>query len=142
MKSFLLYNGKSPTLKWGNIPDEYYFEGIVPEGYNLAICPNAPYIIIDVDKHGDIDGFDNIPRELVNELHKSLNYKTKNDGMHIWFKYTGTEHLMNKTSGLGIDLRTSKGYVRWYLDKDIRSYIHLVNDSSQELNEWLEKLFK
>ena len=141
MKSFLLYNGKSPTLKWGSIPDEHYFEGTVPEGYGLAICPNAPYIIIDIDKHGNIDGFDNIPRELVNELHKSLNYRTKNDGMHIWIKYTGTQHLMNKTSGFGIDLRTNRGYVRWYLDKDIRSYIHLVNDSSKELNKWLEKLF-
>ena len=49
MKSFLLYNGKSPTVKWSMIPDEVYFEGKIPEGYSLAVCPSDPYIILDID---------------------------------------------------------------------------------------------
>tara|TARA_R110000868_G_scaffold14426_4_gene67211 strand:+ start:26192 stop:26617 length:426 start_codon:yes stop_codon:yes gene_type:complete len=141
MKSFLL-KGKSPILKWGQIPDGYFFEGTIPEGYSLAICPHYPYIIIDVDMHGDISGFENIPMEIQIELDKSFSYPTKNNGRHYWFKYTGKEHLMNKTSGLGIDLRTHNGYVRWYREGDIRDYINYVESSSEKLNEWLEKLFK
>lgn len=140
MKSFLL-KGKKPIIKWGNIPDEIYFEGEIPQGYSLAICPHAPYIIIDVDKHGDISGFDHIPPGIKNILEETLNYETKNNGKHYWFKYTGDKKLMNKASGLGIDLRTEKGYVKWYLPTDIRDYKHLIKDSSEYLNEWLENLF-
>lgn len=140
MKSFLL-KAKKPIVKWGMIPDECYFEGEIPEGYGLAICPNAPYIILDVDRHGNINGANNIPRELFDELYYTLNYPTKNNGSHHWLKYTGVKELMNKPSGLGIDLRTYKGYVKWYKDKDIRSYIHLINPTSETLNLWLEKLF-
>lgn len=140
MKSFLLHN-KQPICKWGMIPDECYFEGNIPEGYGLAITPHFPYIILDVDNHGDICGDDNLPFIIKNELQKTLNYPTKNNGMHYWLKYSGNNHLMNKTSGLGIDLRTNKGYVKWYLNKDIRSYIHLVKETSNELNQWLEILF-
>ena len=140
MKSFLLLD-KKPICKWGMIPDETYFEGEIPQGYSLAICPNSPYIIVDVDRHGEIDGFENIPKHLIKELFFSLSYTTKNNGFHIWLKYTGNETLLNKSSKLGIDLRTNKGYVKWYLDKDIRSYKHLIKESSPELNVWLEKLF-
>ena len=140
MKSFLLKD-KKPIVKWGQIPDEYYFEGKVPEGYSLAICPHFPFIILDVDNHGDINGADNIPFALKGELDKTLNYSTKNNGKHYWFKYSGNKELMNKTSGLSIDLRTHKGYVRWYLDNDIRKYITLIKASSPSLNLWLEKLF-
>ena len=56
-------------------------------------------------------------------------------------KYTGDKPLGNKTSGLGIDLRTNKGYVVWYHDKDIRDCINEINKTSQNLNKWLEKLF-
>jgi len=141
MKSFLLKE-KSPILKWGQIPDEYYFEGPVPEGYSLAICPHYPYVVLDVDRHGDIDGWNNVPLEIKEEIKHTLHYGTKNSGAHFWIKYTGDKTLRNKTSGLGIDLRTNKGYVRWYKDADIRKYITEVKDSSSELNEWLEKLFK
>lgn len=140
MKSFLLKD-KQPILKWSMVPDEVYFEGKVPDGYGLAICPNAPYIILDVDMHGDVDGFKNLPMYLSKELYSSLNYPTKNNGRHFWLKYTGNENLMNKASKLGIDLRTHKGYVKWYLDKDIRNYIHLINETSVDLNLWLESLF-
>ena len=140
MKTFLLKD-KKPIVKWGMIPDETYFEGDVPEGYGLATTPHFPYIILDVDSHGDICGDNNLPFIIKNELQKTLNYPTKNNGMHYWLKYTGNEKLMNKTSGLGIDLRTNKGYVKWYLDKDIRNYITLIKETSPELNTWLEKLF-
>jgi hypothetical protein len=142
MKSFLLKD-KKPIVKWSMVPDETYFEGTVPEGYGLAICPHDPYIILDIDKHGNINGFDNVPEDLLNqELFNSLYYKTKNDGCHVWLKYSGTKTLLNKTSGLGIDLRTSKGYVKWYLPGDIRDCIHLINETSPELNTWLESLFQ
>jgi hypothetical protein len=140
MRSFLLKD-KKPIVKWGMIPDETYFEGTVPEGYGLATTPHFPYIILDVDNHGDINGIENIPTLILMELYDTLNYPTKNNGRHYWLKYTGNKGLMNKTSGLGIDLRTDKGYVKWYLDKDIRSYITLIKETSPKLNTWLEKLF-
>lgn len=139
MRSFLLKD-KTPILKWGNIPEEIYFEGKVPEGYSLAVSPHTPYIILDVDNHGDVCGETNIPTELFPELNSTLNYKTKS-GKHYWFKYSGEALLVNRASGLGLDLRTHKGYVKWYLPGDIRKYIHLVKDSSLELNVFLEKLF-
>ena len=141
MKSFLLKN-KKPIVKWGMIPDEIYFEGEIPQGFSLAICPNDPYIILDIDKHDEINGFDNIPKHLEKELFDNhFNYLTKNNGLHVWLKYSGNEKLKNKASGQGIDLRTSKGYVVWYKDKDIRNYINQVKITSKELNNWLEKLF-
>lgn len=140
MRSFLLI-GKSPILKWGQVPDGYFFEGEVPEGYSLAICPNDPYIILDVDRHGNSSGFDNIPREIQLKLDRHFSYPTKNDGRHYWLKYTGKEKLLNKTSGLGFDLRTSNGYVRWYLPGDIRNHIHEVKDTDSVFNKWLEKYF-
>lgn len=141
MKSFLLKD-KQPICKWSMVPDEVYFEGKVPDGYGLAICPNEPYIILDVDMHGDIDGFKNLPIHLCKELYNSLHYPTKNQGRHFWLKYTGDKNLMNKASKLGIDLRTHKGYVKWYLDADIRKYKHLIKETSSSLNEWLESLFQ
>ena len=141
MRSFLIKE-KTPILKWGRIPDNIFFEGEIPEGYGLAICPHAPYIVLDIDRHDTIDGFDNIPKELYDELLKyHFSYPTKNNGVHVWLKYTGNAELGNKTSGLGIDLRTEKGYVKWYLDGDIRDYIDQIKETSFELNTWLETLF-
>ena len=141
MKSFLLIK-KRPIIKWSMLPDETYFEGTVPEGFSLAVVPSEGYVVIDVDRHGNIDGFDNIPDDLLFEIKNTLTYKTKNNGLHAWFKYTGTKSLANKTSGLGIDLRVGqKGYVVWYPKEDVRDCIHGVNRTSKELNNWLEKLF-
>ena len=144
MKSFLL-RGKRPIIRWSLLPNETYFEGDVPEGYNLAVSPwGDDYVVIDVDKHdGGRDGFDSIPFALEDELDKTYHYCTKNDGMHFWFRYTGNKPLGNKSSGLGIDLRTQKGYVVWYPDEDIRDVVKSgkINDTSEELNKWLEELF-
>ena len=142
MKSFLVKN-KKPIIRWGQLPDETYFEGTVPEGFSLAVSPwgHEGYVVIDVDRHGDKDGFDAIPKELEAELLSTLSYRTKNNGRHYWIKYTGDKPLGNKTSGLGIDLRTNKGYVVWYHDKDIRECLSEIRESSLELNKWLEKLF-
>jgi hypothetical protein len=140
MKSFLLCN-KSPIIKWGLLPDNTFFEGNLPEGFSLAVSPSEGTIIIDVDKHGDINGFDNLPKDLLQELTQTLKYNTKNNGCHYWFNYTGNKFLANKTSGLGIDLRTNKGYVVWYPKEDVRGLLHTINPTSQKMNEWLEKLF-
>lgn len=140
MKSFLLKD-KKPIVKWGMVPDETYFEGNVPDGYGLAVCPHNPYMILDIDKHGDINGFDNIPFGIKKELESTLGYDTKNNGRHYWLKYTGNKELMNKTSGLGIDLRTHKGYVKWYLPGDIRGYVDSIKPTSGMMNKWLESLF-
>lgn len=123
------------------IPHGTFFEGGVPDGFKLAVTPSEGYVIIDIDMHGDTNGFESIPKHLSKELSNTLNYHTKNDGMHCWFKYTGDSILANKTSNLGIDLRTHKGYVIYYPDNDIREQMHLVKDSSKELNTWLESLF-
>jgi hypothetical protein len=140
MKSFLLKE-KVPIVRWKYIPDNIYFEGEIPAGFQLAVSPSDKYIVIDVDNHGDIDGFSNIPMLVQAELNTSLNYATKNNGRHYWFYYTGSKPLGNKTSGLGLDLRTKKGYSVFYLPGDIRDYIHLIKETSLELNIWLEKLF-
>lgn len=147
MKSFLVRN-KKPICKWGKLPNEIYYEGEIPEGYSLAVSPWGydGYIVIDVDKHGDTNGFDNIPPELLDELNSTLNYPTKNNGRHYWFKYSGNEYLGNKSSNdnLGIDLRTNKGYVVYYpanQGDDIRNYINEINKTSLELNKWIEKQF-
>ena len=144
MKSFLL-KGKKPIIRWSLLPNETYFEGTVPDGYNLAVSPWGydGYIIIDVDRHGDIDGFDNIPTELKEEFMFTYHYPTKNNGAHYWFKYTGNKPLGNKASGVGIDLRTNKGYVVWYPEEDIRNVVkaNLINNTSEEINQWLEEMF-
>ena len=140
MKSFLL-NGKRPIIRWGNLPDNTFFEGKVPEGYSLAVTPSEGYVVIDVDRHGSEDGFKNIPWNIKQELDKSLHYNTKNKGAHYWLKYTGNKPLGNKTSGLSIDLRTHKGYVVWYPQQDVRYCISAVKESSKTMNRWLEELF-
>jgi hypothetical protein len=140
MKSFLLKD-KTPIVKWGLLPNETYYEGKIPEGYQLAVTPSEGIVIIDVDRHGDKDGFENIPWEIQKELSYTFSYMTKNNGKHFWIKYSGDKPLGNKTSGLSIDLRTHKGYVVYYPDNDIREQLHLVEESSLELNRWLEKLF-
>ena len=123
------------------LPDGVFFEGEIPQGFSLAICPSEGYIVVDVDRHGKVDGFDAIPKHLLEELSKTLSYPTKNDGRHYWFKYSGKEVLANKASGVGIDLRTHKGYVIWYPIGDVRDVIFLAEDSSEEMNNWLEGLF-
>jgi len=112
MKSFLVKN-KIPTIKWGSIPHGIYFQGEVPEGYKLAVCPSKDTIIVDVDVHGEPNGYDNLPDFVLNACRYTLHYKTKSGGLHIWLKYPDHQ-LLNKTSGLGMDLRTNKGYVCWY----------------------------
>lgn len=123
------------------LPEGAWFEGKVPEGYARAVCPSDNYIVVDVDQHGSISGFDNIPSELSEEMGATLNYYTKNDGMHFWFKYTGNKPLGNKSSGKGIDLRTDRGYVVWYPEYDIRDNLGKIKETSEKLNQWLEKLF-
>lgn len=140
MKSFLLKQ-KRPIIKWGSLPDNTFFEGELPNGFNLAVTPSKGTIIIDVDQHGDISGFDNIPYLIQIELDQTFNYNTKNNGKHYWFNYTGNKELANKTSGLGFDLRTNKGYVVYYPKNDIREQMHLVRETSENLNKWLEKHF-
>jgi len=142
MKSFLL-RGKKPIIKWGMLSDETYFEGQTPEGFSLAVVPSEGYIVVDVDRHGDIDGFDSIPTELKEEFIFTYHYPTKNNGAHYWFKYTGNKPLGNKASGVGIDLRTHKGYVVWYPEEDIRNVVksRRIKETSEKLNRWLEELF-
>lgn len=140
MKTFLVKD-KKPVIKWGSLPENTFFEGIPPTGFLLAVSPSENYIVLDVDRHDSKDGFDNLPSKFYDLLENTLNYPTKNNGKHYWFKYSGEKHLMNKTSGLGIDLRTNKGYVVWYPKEDIRVKINEVTETTPEFNDWLEFLF-
>lgn len=141
MKSFLL-KGKQPIIRWSHLPDNTFFEGPLPEGYSLAIMPSGDYIIVDVDRHGKVDGFDNIPEHLEEELAATLHYDTKNNGRHYWFRYSGESELANKASKQGIDLRVAfKGYVVWYPKSDIRDRLDEIKFTSAEMNEWLVELF-
>lgn len=142
MKSFLTIK-KKPIVKWTKIPDGIFYEGRLPKGYDLAVSPGQGYIVVDVDRHEDgEDGFKNIPDDMREELNSTFNYPTRNNGAHYWFKYTGDKVLACKPSGIGIDLRyESKGYVVYYRNDDIRDNTHLINDSSNKMNKWLEELF-
>ncbi len=143
MRTFLLKE-KSPIVKWGLIPPNTYFEGTLPEGYQLAISPGDDYIILDVDVNhkGGKNGFDNIPKEVLEEIEKTFNYSTKSGGKHYWFRYSGNKNLANKTSGMSFDLRVGdKGYVVYYPKEDIRNCIHLIQETSSEVNIWIETWF-
>jgi hypothetical protein len=149
VKSFLLRNG-SPTCKWGSIPSGYYFEGEIPEGYNLAVSPTDEYIVVDVDCKNGKNGFDNILMDILVELNESYHYNTKSGGAHYWLKYSGTGLLKNTSTKYGIDLRIGAkdgncgGYVKFWpalKGDDIRNHIEEIKESSLIMNEWLEKLF-
>ena len=67
MRSFLLKNNK-PIIVWGMLEEGTLFKGDIPEGYDLAVNPHYPYIIIDVDRHQETkDGFDAIPKYIKKE---------------------------------------------------------------------------
>lgn len=146
MKSFLLKNN-TPIVKWGMIPNETFFEGEVPEGYNLAVCPSENIVIVDIDVKGDKNGYTFIPENIKHELRKSFYYDTKSGGRHVWIKYTGDKVLLNTSTKYGLDLRigakpsNAGGYVKYNHHIDIRECIHLIKESSNELNLWLESLF-
>ncbi len=133
---------------WGNLPDNVFFEGTVPENYQLFVCPGKYIVLdIDVDEKNNKNGFENVPMLIQEEIDKSYNYFTKREGKHYWLLYTGNKVLANKTSGFSIDLRVGQkpgnagGYVVYYPDNDIRNQTDLINETSVRLNTWLEKLF-
>lgn len=149
MKSFLLRNG-TPTVKWGSIPSNYYFEGNIPEGYSIAVAPTDNYIVVDVDCKNDKNGFENIPMGIQVELNNSYHYDTKSLGSHYWLLYTGNKILKNTSTKYGIDLRIGAkngncgGYVKFWpalKGDDIRNHINEIKSTSLFMNKWLEKLF-
>lgn len=146
MKSFLLKDNK-PILKWSLVPNNCFFEGAIPEGYALAVAPSENYIVLDVDNKNGKNGFINIPNKQFLELDKTFNYYTKSGGKHYFLKYTGNKTLLNTSTKLALDLRIGSkpgnagGYVRYYHHTDIRQCIHLINETSSDLNTWLESLF-
>jgi hypothetical protein len=141
MKSFLLKNN-TPTIKWSLLPDNIFFEGKIPEGYDLAVAPSGNYIILDVDVKNGKNGFDHIPALMYLELDNTFYYNTKSGGRHYWISYSGNKVLLNRATSLGLDLRVGgKGYVKYPHIIDIRYCLGLINESSKEMNEWLEKLF-
>lgn len=132
------------------LKDETFYEGIIPKGYDLAVSPNSPYIIVDVDRHeGGEDGFNHVPKNILQELNLTFNYPTEHNGRHYWLKYTGNKLLPNKASGIGIDLRigaregNNGGYVKWHPrdSMDIREQLYNINDTSSMMNDWIEQLF-
>jgi len=148
MKSFLL-NSKTntPTIKWSMLENGVFYEGSVPDGYSLAVCPSENIIIIDVDVKNNKNGYKNIPINHYLELDKTFCYNTGSGGKHYFIRYTGDKTLMNTSTSLGLDLRigakpgNAGGYVRYQHHTDIRQCIHLIKESSNELNQFLEKLF-
>lgn len=143
MKSFLLREDtKKPIIRWGQIPDGTFFEGEIPSGFSLAICPNNPYVILDIDVKNGKNGWLAIPNHLQDELKLHFNYKTKSGGSHVWMLYTGSKKLKNMASTVGCDLRVGgKGYVRWYLSGDVREHLHKIQKTSFQMNKFLEELF-
>ena len=149
MKSFLLNNKtNTPICKWGMIENNTFFLGDVPEGYSLAVAPSENIVILDVDNKNGKCGFDHIPMEIMSELDNSFCYFTKSRGAHYWLAYTGDKVLLNTSTKYGLDLRigaklgNAGGYVKYHHNVDIRQCIHLINETSLELNTWLESLFQ
>lgn len=150
MKSFILYKN-APIIKWSLIPNGIFFEGGLPEGdYALAVCPdNEKQLVLDVDVKNGKNGFDHIPENILSELELTFNYHTRSGGRHYFLNYTGSGLLKNTSTEKGLDCRIGKnkktgnngGYVKYNHNVDIRQCIHLIKETSSELNEWLEKLF-
>jgi len=149
MKTFLLKNGH-PTIKWSMVPDNCFFEGTIPPGYDLAVCPtDEKQVILDVDCKNGKDGYSNIPHLIMIELQDTFGYKTKSGGAHYFMNYTGNKLLLNTSTQLGLDLRIGKnkttgnngGYVKYNHTEDIRKCMHLIKPTSNNMNVWLEKLF-
>lgn len=148
MKSFLLKNN-TPTIKWSLIPNNTFFEGNIPEGYTLAVCPSENIVILDIDVKNDKNGFEFIPLKILSELEETFHYSTKSGGAHYWIKYTSDKPLKNCSTKYGLDLRIGKnentnnngGYVKYVHTEDIRNCVHLIKESSIELNKFLESLF-
>lgn len=163
MRTFLVNADKSskyykkPCCIWGNLPLNTYYQGVIPNGYNLAINPTPGIIIVDVDVDNEKckNGFNNIPARIENELFLSYHYVTKRGGHHFWCKYSGDKVLMNKASNQSIDLRigpevidgnivNNGGYAIYYpaiYGDDIRNHLNEIKETSPLCNEWLEKLF-
>lgn len=151
MRTFLSRK-KKPICNWGSLSQNSYFEGVVPEGYQLCINPSTGYIVIDIDFDAEKgkNGYNNIPTDLYSEMLNSYNYGTPRGGLHVWLKYSGNKTLINSTSELNIDLRigpkdgNNGGYVVYYPannGKDIRNHINEIKETSIKLNNWLESLF-
>lgn len=149
MKSFLLKNNH-PTVKWSMVPDNCFYEGTVPEGFDLAICPsNEKQVILDVDVKNGKDGYSNIPMLIMLELQETFNYKTKSGGAHYFLNYTGNKVLLNTSTKYGLDLRigantatkNAGGYVKYNGNIPVKNIEPLIKSTSTKLNAWLEKLF-
>lgn len=146
MKSFLLKNNK-PIIRWGLLKDNTFYEGKVPEGYALAVCPSENIVILDIDVKNNKNGYSFIPEYIKHELRKSFYYDTKSGGRHVWIEYTGNKILLNTSTKYGLDLRigakpgNAGGYVKYNHNVDIRQCVHLIKPSSEQLNAWLESLF-
>ena len=147
MKSFLLKPDKTPLIRFGNLPDNTFFEGKIPTGMYLAVAPSENIVILDVDVKNNKNGFQNIPDSIQIELFNTFNYQTSSGGAHFFINYTGNKILMNRATKYGLDLRigakngNNGGFVRYQWHEDIRDCMHLIKDSSKQLNLWLEKLF-
>jgi len=148
MKSFLL-NSKTnkPTISWSMLKNNTFFEGEVPNGFSLAVCPSDNIIILDCDVKNGKNAFNHIPIHILGELEKTFNYYTGSRGRHYFLHYTGEKTLLNRATKFGLDLRigakdgNAGGYVRYQHSVDIRECVHLIKETSNSLNLWLESLF-
>lgn len=133
------------------LPDNIFYEGEIPSGYSLAVCPtDEKMVIVDIDcKSGKVSGYDNIPKEILSSFMKSFWYHTKSGGMHIFLNYTGEKVLKNCATKYGLDLRigpnketkNAGGYVRWNSDLYPRDCISLIKNTTEQENKFLEQLF-
>ena len=146
MKSFLLKSNK-PIVKWGQLKNNTFYEGVVPEGFALAVAPSGNYVVVDVDVKNGKNGYEFIPSLVLLELKETFWYKTKSGGAHFWLEYSGDKTLVNRATQYGIDLRigASKascgGYVKYNHSTDIRECVHLIKQTTPLVNKFLERLF-
>lgn len=147
MKTFPIW-GKKPWIKWGSIPDQTFYKLPLDEGFSLGVTPNQGQIILDIDnKPNQTNGWDSIPDKLVEKFKKEHFIYNTNSGAHVWFWYTGDKKLLGRTTKYGLDLRIPAqnghcgNYVKWYLPNDPREYMHLVKETDEEINNFIEQYF-
>lgn len=150
MKSFLLNSQNTPIIRWSLLENGIFYQGEIPKGFGLAICPtNERQVILDVDVKNGKNGFNYIPSVVLAELELTFNYSTKSGGHHYFLNYSGSKLLMNTSTSKGLDLRigankktkNAGGYCKYNGNIPVEQIEPLIKKTSPRMNLFLEKLF-
>lgn len=103
-------NGKKPLGKWTEISKtRLEIEELLLNGYNYGAVIPKDVIIIDVDRHGNKDGFTTLMKysHAFNETYK---VQTPHDGLHLYYRVPAGKYKRTVPLYEGIDLLYN-GYI-------------------------------